>query len=194
MFVVPQTMLNSNSLTVADVAILPENFWYELLDGRLVVTPPVSAMHQYFLMQTRMAVAAGRPRDVLAAHSLSVMVDDHNEARPDVVLVDARHAFRSPVPVDDVLLAVEVLTEESVVRDLKDKRRLYARGGIPSYWVVDPRGEHVSFTQFLLGDDDTYERHIETTDPVMVDVPWEITLDLPAWTRYRDGCRNRAES
>lgn len=64
--------------------------------------------------------------------------------------------------------------------------------GIPSYWIIDPLGERVTFTQFCLGPGGEYQCRLQTDELVTVDVPWEITLDLPAWTRKRDRIRRVA--
>jgi hypothetical protein len=58
--------------------------------------------------------------------------------------------------------------------------------GIPSSWIIDPLAERVTFTEFRLGSDGAYRSRLRTDDIVTVDRPWEITLDLPAWTRRRD--------
>jgi Uma2 family endonuclease len=64
--------------------------------------------------------------------------------------------------------------------------------GIPSYWIIDPLAERVTFTQFCLGPDGVYQRRLRTDALVTVDQPWEITLDLPAWTGKRDRIRRVA--
>ncbi|MGW4946847.1 Uma2 family endonuclease, partial [Actinoplanes sp. NPDC004185] len=71
-------------------------------------------------------------------------------------------------------------------RDREAKLKKYAEVGIPSYWIVDPLAERVTFTQFCLGPAGMYQRRLHTDELVTVDQPWEITLDLPAWTRKRD--------
>ncbi|MFI7547707.1 hypothetical protein [Actinoplanes sp. NPDC049599] len=64
--------------------------------------------------------------------------------------------------------------------------------GIPSYWIIDPLADRVTFTQFCLGTDGVYQSRLETAEVVTVDRPWEVTLDLPAWTRKRDRIREVA--
>jgi Uma2 family endonuclease len=145
-----------------------------------------SFFHQLVARKVANALDVGCPADVLPVCYQSVKVDDRNEPRPDVALVEARNVFCSPVPVGDVLLAVEVVSEESARRDSVEKARLYARAEIPSYWIVDPRGERIIFTQFLLGEEGLYEAQLHSDRLVTVDVPWEVTLDLPGWTRHRD--------
>ena len=69
----------------------------------------------------------------------------------------------------------------------------YAELGIPAYWIIDPLAERVTFTQFLLDPDGLYQRRLRTDELVTLDEPWEITLDLPAWTRRRDRVQEKAQ-
>jgi Uma2 family endonuclease len=112
--------------------------------------------------------------------------------RPDVVLIHVEGADRSPVLPGDVPLAVEVVSRSSKNTDRELKLKKYAHVGIPSYWIIDPLVERVTFTEFRLGPDGVYQRVLQTDDLVTVDQPWEITLDLPAWTRKRDFIREVA--
>lgn len=191
MSAVAPEMLDSRSLTVADVANLPEDLRYELIDGRLVLSPSAMPLHQHISLRVITAIAAGCPPDLMVTFDQSVLVDDQNEPRPDVVVIEKGGAGVSPVLAADVLLAVEVISRDSVTRDLVDKQKLYAYGGIPSYWIIDPRGERVTLTQFLLGDDGVYDQHLVAEGLVTVDVPWEVTIDLSALTRERDDIGRR---
>jgi Uma2 family endonuclease len=58
---------------------------------------------------------------------LSMRIDRRNEPRPDVVAIRREHANRSPVPVGDALLAVEVVSPGSTFRDRVDLPALTAR-------------------------------------------------------------------
>ncbi len=52
------------------------------------------------------------------------------------------------------LLAVEIVSEESIKRDYRYKRSEYAAADIPEYWIVDPLTEKVSL---LLLEEGLYE-------------------------------------
>jgi Uma2 family endonuclease len=119
-------------------------------------------------------------------------MDGRNELRPDVVAIREEGASRTPVLVQDVLLAVEVISPDSSIRDRRDKLKLYAQGKIPAYWVIDPLGERVTFTEFVLDGDQGYRRSLVTDGSVTVEDPWKIALDLPSWTRRRNRLRDVA--
>ena len=68
----------------------------------------------------------------------SVRLDLFNEPEPDIVLLRPRadfYASAHPGPAD-ILLIVEV-SESSIDYDRDIKARVYARAGLPEYWVVD---------------------------------------------------------
>ena len=178
--------------TVDDVASLPEDLHYELIDGRLVLTPSPLPFHQFIGLEVSHALRDRCPADVFITVDQSVLIDHHNEPRPDVVLLREEGADRTPVLAADVLLAVEIISPESSIRDRRDKMKIYADAGIPAYWIIDPLGERVTFTECVLSEGGPYHEHVQTDGLVTIDRPWEVTLDLPAWTRRRDRLREVA--
>jgi Uma2 family endonuclease len=178
--------------TVDDVAKLPADLRYELIDGRLVLTPSPTPFHQFVGLELSYALRARCPDDVFVSTDQSVLIDSRNEPRPDVVLIREEGADRTPVLAADVLLAVEIVSPDSVARDRRDKMKLYAYAGIPAYWVVDPLAERITFTEFVLSEGRAYHQRVQTDGLVTIDRPWETTLDLPAWTRRRDRLREVA--
>ncbi len=59
------------------------------------------------------------------------------------------------LPVDGLLLAIEIVSPGSEAIDEVTKRREYAAAGIPQYWVVD-RDDAQTVTLFRLSSDETY--------------------------------------
>lgn len=185
-------LLRRDDLTVDDIVDLPEDLHYELIDGRLVLTPLALPIHQLLGIKTANAIEEHCPDEFIINVEQAILIDRRNELRPDVVLIREEGAGRSPVLADDVPLVVEVISRSSRSSDRELKLKKYAYVGIPSYWIIDPLAERVTFTQFCLGPDGVYQRLLQTDALVTVDEPWEITLDLPAWTRKRDRIRRVA--
>jgi hypothetical protein len=79
--------------------------------------------------------------------------------RPDLV-VARREQLRSDLPyVTGVpLLVIEVASDASLTRDLGAKKDLWARIGVPSYWVVRLRGVEPELYVFELADGRYAER------------------------------------
>jgi len=178
--------------TVDDVATLPEDLPYELIEGRLVLTPAPLPIHQSIGIDVAIALRANCPADFFVSLDQSILVDSRNEPRPDVVLIRREGASRTPVLAADVLLVAEIVSPSSRVSDREDKMKLYAYAGIPAYWIIDPLGERVTFSQFLLSSGGAYHRQLHADGSITIHQPWEITLDLAAWTWTRDDLHGAA--
>ncbi|GAA3337906.1 Uma2 family endonuclease [Amorphoplanes nipponensis] len=185
-------LLRRDDLTVDDIVELPEDLHYELIDGRLVLTPLALPLHQLLSMRVGSAIEEHCPDEFIINIEQAILIDGHNELRPDVVLIREEGAGCSPVLPGDVPLVVEVVSKSSKRHDRELKLTKYAEVGIPSYWIIDPLAERVTFTQYCLGSDGAYRSELQTAEVVTVDRPWEVTLDLPAWTRKRDRLREVA--
>jgi len=77
---------------------------------------------------------------------------------PDVFFVKNEHLWRWEVgrivgPVD---LAIEIVSPDNVTRDRHEKFREYAAGGIPEYWLLDPRPRKQRADFYALGADGAY--------------------------------------
>jgi Uma2 family endonuclease len=188
-------LLRRDDLTVDDIVDLPEDLHYELINGRLVLTPLALPIHQFISGETAYAIRERCPDEFLINVEQAILINRGNELRPDVVLVREEGAGCSPVLPGDVPLAVEVISRSSRTHDREFKLEKYAAVGIPSYWIIDPLAERVSFTQFrLVAGRTTYEQVMHTDELVTVEEPWKVTLDLPAWTRRRDRIQAVARS
>lgn len=51
---------------------------------------------------------------------------------------------------------LEVVSQDKPERDVVEKRHDYAEGGIPEYWIVDPRDETITVLRLA---DDAYVEH-----------------------------------
>lgn len=178
--------IHRGDLTIDDVAVLPEDFYYELLDGRIYEQPSRLAAHQMILMDVVLALEPRAHRPWISAHSVSIAIGRHDEPRPDFSVAHQRWGLTSPVPVSGVILVGEVLSAASEPVDRGYKMDLYARGGIQHYWIIDPLFERVTLTQYLLGPEGTYREKLTTDDVVTLDEPWPVVIDLPAMTLERD--------
>jgi Uma2 family endonuclease len=170
--------------TVDDLGGLPKDLNYELINGRLVV-PSATPVHQELMGEVWLALRAECPSEYFISMDQSLEVDRRNEPRPDVVVIRVEHVSRSPVPVRDALLAVEILSPSSTFRDLHEKTGVYARAGIRTYWVVDALHERMTLTEFVLADG-AYRSGVHTDEVFTTERPWKVTLDLPALTARRD--------
>ncbi|HET6481277.1 MAG TPA: Uma2 family endonuclease [Actinoplanes sp.] len=179
-------LIERHDLTVDDVANLPDELHCELIDGRLVLTPAALPIHQNIGANILHALKLHAPRSHYVSLDQSVALGRNNERRPDVVALRVQGATRTPVRVSDVCLVVEIFSKSSRVIDNDTKMKAYAYAGIPTYWIVDPLGEWVTFTEFILGPGGDYRRGLHTDKRVTLERPWAVTLDPPAWTDERN--------
>ncbi|GID25761.1 Uma2 family endonuclease [Paractinoplanes brasiliensis] len=177
----PSLLDEKQDWTVDDLASLPKDLRYELIDGRLVVSPSPTPLHQDLGVRLLLALEAACPPDLMVVTDLSLRIDARNEPRPDVVVIDRKLVSVSPVPIEAAVLAIEVISPDSTIRDLHSKPRTLAKAGLPNYWVLDPfHARGIVLAVFRLDSDGQYSLVTETHQVFETDVPFSLTIDLPA--------------
>ncbi|GAA3743151.1 Uma2 family endonuclease [Plantactinospora mayteni] len=177
--------------TTADLHALPDDGRrYELIDGSIIVSPSATIDHNTIARWIANILEDSNPSDEYAVGTdQSTSVDEHNEPRPDVVVTRAEHLRRTPFPITDALLVVEVVSPTSALRDTETKRALYARAGVPAYWIVVPEEEKptISLAELVLDQGSRKYRYVThyTTEPFATGHPWPVRVDLPALTARR---------
>jgi Uma2 family endonuclease len=190
----PSLLDEKQDWTVDDLANLPKDLRYELIDGRLILPSP-TFFHQHVCMQLAGMIQPNCPPDHVVVIDASLSVDWRNEPRPDVVVARKALGLRSPAPIDGALLLVEVVSPTSHFRDLNAKWKLFAASGVHCYWVVDPTFTGgVVLTEFRLGSRGQYDTVTSTNQIFATDVPFPITVDVPALTALRDDYHRADES
>jgi len=179
-----------NGYTVADLHALPDDGRrWELIDGSLIVSPSATMDHNTVARWIAQILEESCPDDLAIGTDQSVTIDEHTEPRPDVIVAPADFLQQTPFPVGGTRLVVEVVSPTSALRDTEVKRALYARAGVPAYWIVVPEVDAptISLAELIL--DETagryrYATHY-TTEAFTTEVPWPITIDLPAMIARR---------
>lgn len=190
--------------TIEDLHAIPEGrLRYELIEGSLHVSPSATAGHNVIgRWIANLLEVAGQSEEYFVSTDQSVTIDGHNEVRPDIVVARVDALDVTPFPIDAAILAVEIVSPTSVTRDNETKRALYARAGVPSYWIVDPSGESTSgddsigLVEFALDPAKGAYRYVThyTTHVFRTDTPWPVEIDLPAMTARLARIRGRAQS
>lgn len=123
--------------TEADLDDLDEHWKYEIVDGRLLVSPrPVS---RHALVVTDLSLALARVLRPGLACVAEVMLTLPTSSRvPDLIVAQRSDlsGTHTSLPPDRVLLAIEVESPSSVGEDRIRKPAEYAAAGIPAYWQV----------------------------------------------------------
>lgn len=110
----------------------------ELIEGRLVPREPMNAPHASVVARLTSALVRGLADRALVWPQLPIVAAERSKPFPDLSVVRMRadyYAARLPVP-NDVLAVVEV-SDTRLRFDRGEKLLLYAKAGIPEYWILD---------------------------------------------------------
>lgn len=114
---------------------------WELIDGfPYLMAPAPRPLHQQLVASFHLAMAAalGRGRCRVYLSPLDVRLSDWDVVQPDLlVLCDPGQLLSTHVE-GAPSLVVEILSPSSARHDRLRKLALYARHGIPEYWIVTP--------------------------------------------------------
>jgi Uma2 family endonuclease len=182
---------NADGYTTADLHALPDDGRrWELIDGSLILSPSATISHNNIARWIAQILEESCPdAGLVVGTDQSATIDDHNEPRPDVVVAPARFWELSPFPITGTRLVVEVVSPTSELRDTETKRALYARAGVPAYWIVVPEAHEptISLAELRLDEAEPHYRFIThyTSGVFETDVPWPVRIDLPALTAKR---------
>jgi Uma2 family endonuclease len=154
----------------------------ELIDGSLVLVSPQKLFHMKAISLFEMGLRRWAPDALRVRREMSVVLGRRQRAEPDVLVVraDAEIAAESTwYPADAVLLAIEVVSPDSEVRDRERKPQLYAGAGIAYFWrAEDVSGKIVLYAYEL---DPVTRQYVPIGifhDRVRLTVPFEIDIDL----------------
>ena len=108
----------------------------ELIGGQLVVAEPQGSYHASAITKADYALRAVVPPGWIVRLQSPVSLDDESEPEPDLAVVPGYPGdYRESHPALPAL-AVEV-AESSLDFDRTCKGSLYARAGVPDYWIVN---------------------------------------------------------
>jgi len=125
-------------LRMAQVGILCEDDRLELIDGEIVEMSPIGLPHRAAVACANRALVMAAGDGAIIQPQGAVRLDPYYEPEPDLVLLRPRADFyrsRRPGPAD-VLLLIEI-ADSSLDYDRDVKAPIYAKAGIPEYWLVD---------------------------------------------------------
>lgn len=141
-------MDTSRIWTYDDLAHLPDDGKrYEILDGELVVSPSPTRAHQltvgrlFFLLRERLykrgvAHVFVAPFDAILSQQRVVVPDLMVVRRERMEIVHERGVEGPPD------LAIEIMSPRPSI-DRVRKFKIYAKAGVPEYWLVDPIGKTI---------------------------------------------------
>lgn len=136
--------------TYEDYKYLPEGADYEVIEGKLLMSPPSTTLHQTIILKLAVilnAYALQHGGHVFVA-PLDVLLSDENIVQPDLIFIsDERQSNITPADIKGAPdLLIEVISPGTEGRDAKVKRKLYAKYGVREYWLVNPEAKTIEVT------------------------------------------------
>jgi Uma2 family endonuclease len=161
----------------------------ELIDGMLVLMSPQRKFHTRMMWLLEYGLLSQLPDGLDIDREMTIKIDRRNRPEPDLIVYRAdadtglEQTWFSP---EDVVLAVEVVSEDSLERDREVKPRKYAAAGVRYYWRVEKEGDLPVVYSYELdpatqvyAPTGIHRERLELKDPFPVDI------DLTAISRPR---------
>nr|WP_242019285.1 MULTISPECIES: Uma2 family endonuclease [unclassified Trichocoleus] len=163
------------------LGILSDDDPVELLDGWLVYKMPKNPPHRATTKLTRNALEAVIPEGWYVDTQEPITLTD-SEPEPDVVVVrgNTRDYLDRHPGAADIALIIEV-ADSTLERDRTSKQRLYARAGIPIYWIINlPEKQIEVYTEPVVAEESIYQRRqdYQLSDEVPVAIAGQIVSRL----------------
>jgi len=123
---------------MAEVGIFAPDERVELIDGEILQMVPIGSEHGAVTSALVQRFVLALRHEAFVTGSMPLRLDALNEPEPDVLVLRPRaDRYRHELPGPaDVLLVVEV-AKSSLDYDRSVKGPLYARAGVPEFWLVD---------------------------------------------------------
>jgi Uma2 family endonuclease len=154
----------------------------ELIDGSLVFVSPQAKFHTLAMYLLERGLRSMVPDDLRVRREMSVVLGKRQRPEPDVLVVRAEadgELEQTAYQPEDVVLAIEVVSPDSELRDRERKPLLYAGAGIRHFWRVEKvSGRPAVFVYEL---DPATKSYVVTGihhDQLKLSVPFTIDIDL----------------
>lgn len=170
-------------VTFADLERTPEDGRrYELYDGEVFVIPAPMPRHQIVAQNLleRFVTFTRTHGGVALISPIDIVFSEYDVVQPDIVLFRASRG--DVVQLDAVTrdrpdIAVEVLSPSTTATDRGKKLQMFARYGVPEYWIVDPKGCRI---EVLTLGDAGYALAVDAGIEELVRSPLLPALQFPA--------------
>lgn len=179
--------LHRDDLTVeeyrrlGETGALPPDARTELIEGRIRYMPPIGKPDASVASRlNQLLVLAARGRLIVSPQS-PIELSGRSEPEPDLALLHPREDFyatRRPTPADVAPLIEVADSSLHHVRDVE--RPLYARCGIPEFWLIGITGRRLVVCRAPDGDDYAEERLHDIAEPIALPELGNVRVDLSA--------------
>jgi Uma2 family endonuclease len=120
----------------------------ELIDGSLIMMSPQTAFHMFVLRRFEQELVP--PDDLAVVREMTVTLGIRQRPEPDIMVVDKAALMTmktTSFKAENVHLAVEVVSPESMDRDRTTKPIKYSDAGIKHFWRIEQESDQpVAYT------------------------------------------------
>ncbi|WP_280304615.1 Uma2 family endonuclease [Nocardia neocaledoniensis] len=154
----------------------------QLIDGSLVFVSPQMRFHLLVVTFLHIQLMRQAPEGFDCIREMTVSLAERQRPEPDVMIVDSASVIgldQTTFRPEDVVLAIEVVSPDSIERDRHRKPQLYAEAWIPHFWRVENvDGRAVVYSYELDPATQKYTPVGIHHDRLRAGVPFDIDLDL----------------
>jgi Uma2 family endonuclease len=155
---------------MAEVGLLAPDARVELIEGEIIDMAPIGIHHTSVVDRlNKWLMSAVSDRAIVRVQG-SFRLSGFTEPQPDVILLKPREDFYWSrfATGDDTLLVIEV-SDSTFRYDRKIEVPLYARYGIPEYWIVEIESAQLHFFRSLV--DGSHTDVTTTSTPGVTELP-----------------------
>ena len=164
---------------MAEAGILAPDERVELLDGEIIVMPPIGDWHASRVKRLNNSMLPPLQGRAIVSVQDPTRLDDASEPEPDIMLLRWRDDFYEgghPGPAD-VLLLIEV-SDTTVDYDRGAKLAAYAAAGIPEVWIVNRPDRRIESYADPTGDEYATVRYYEPGESISPQAFPDVVLQV----------------
>ena len=150
---------------MVDADVLTTDDRVELIDGYIVPMGPQNSRHATTATQIVRLLVRLCPSTHHVRSQVPLALGEHSEPEPDVMVVEGPPDAYTDIHPSAAAFIIEV-ADSSLVKDRERKRLLYARHGIPAYWIINLVDQHLEVYRDPASGDYKSKTTLERNDTV----------------------------
>lgn len=152
------TLKQRQICTYKEYAALPEGAPYQLIGGKLVMTPAPAPHHQRISKKLEFVlyefVEKKKGIGEIFYSPIDVYFEETEVYQPDIIFIskDRLEIIGDKKIEGPPDMIIEILSPSTAYYDLRHKRTMYAKHGVKEYWIVDPLEKSIEISENRAGE------------------------------------------
>ena len=153
---------------MVEVGIIKPTDRVELINGEIIKMTPIKSNHASIVDELVEQIIVQLHGKIVVRGQNPIILGETSEPEPDVVIAKfKKDKYRDNHPkAKDILLVIEV-ADSSLKYDKTIKRSLYAKAGIPEYWIINIPDKKIEIYRNSNGKDYTTKRNIKSNRKIV---------------------------